>query len=99
MSIQNQIDYYGSLITNKDEFGLSDADVTEIRGEKSTAEDDLADANKSVKNITGELARAQQAMIKAAQVRAEMEEIDRLWREIDRAWRKIQPQEDQLWEI
>lgn len=87
------------MITNKDEYGLTDADVTSIRGEKSTAEDALVDAKKSVKNITGELARAQQAMIKAAQVRAEMEEIDRLWREIDKAWRKIQDQENQLWEI
>jgi hypothetical protein len=38
-------------------------------------------------------------MVKAAQVRAEMEEIDRLFREMDRAWRKIQTQEDQLWEL
>jgi predicted nucleic acid-binding Zn-ribbon protein len=87
------------LITNKDEYNLTDAQVTEIRESKATAEDDLVTANKVVKNVTGELARAQQAMVKAAQVRAEMEEIDRLFREMDRAWRKIQTQEDQLWEL
>jgi hypothetical protein len=38
-------------------------------------------------------------MEKAAQVRAEMEEIDRLYRLLDRAWRKISVQEDELWEI
>jgi hypothetical protein len=38
-------------------------------------------------------------MEKAAQVRAEMEEIDRLYREMDRAWRKIDNQENELWEI
>lgn len=78
---------------------MTDAQVTEIRESKATAEDDLVTANKVVKNVTGELARAQQAMVKAAQVRAEMEEIDRLFREMDRAWRKIQTQEDQLWEL
>jgi predicted nucleic acid-binding Zn-ribbon protein len=87
------------LITNKDEYNLTDAQVSEIRESKATAEDDLVTANKVVKNVTGELARAQQAMVKAAQVRAEMEEIDRLFREMDRAWRKIQTQEDQLWEL
>ena len=38
-------------------------------------------------------------MEKAAQIRAEMEEIDRLYREMDRAWRKINTQEEELWEI
>jgi hypothetical protein len=58
LSKQNEIDYYGSLITNRDEFALTDDDVSEISQARVTAESDLVDANKDVKNIKGELARA-----------------------------------------
>jgi hypothetical protein len=38
-------------------------------------------------------------MVKAAEVRAQMEEIDRLFREMNKAYRKIERAENELWEL